>query len=283
MRKDFFKVIDTMIDYSILGRYPESLYKLNKEKMIEKFMEVFQYTFTNTAMAFYGPIEDIKELIEDSLVFDNCDFDNYSKCKQWDTIVLIAVQMFINMHDAPLGMEVAENIVEHLDDLSEDELHSIVIDLNASLYFIIEECMTVTPSYMKLFNATTDDVFMLDDFLNNKEQFEKLLGQKEIFQNVDKEKFEECFKRPFNIKTAKKILLDGFLLQWTDMSEFPAYMEENRIPTQDDVDEASAEIFSVILIYATIIAKTEDAALEITENMYNYIIKIYETNYLNLE
>lgn len=277
MRKDLFTVNNIVIDYNLLGNFPETLKKVKYEKMLDKFMESFEYTFTSTVFSYYGNLKEIRELIEDSITLEEIEFTKYDKEKQWLILILLVEKMFLDMHATLLGCEVVNEIFNNLDNLTEEDLKIIVEDINLSIYFAIEENILVTPTNLKELNASLDNVFLLEQLLSKEEEFEDIISKCKTGSKINKIKYEDIIKTPFNVKTYKKTLFNRFVFQWIDLMEPPINLKPNA--SKEVLDEICSDIFASVLTFNSLFFDEENDVLNITEELYSLLIDIFEETY----
>ena len=262
MREDLFTVNNVLIDYNLLGKFPSDLKKAKFDKILDKFMESFEYTFTNTVFSYYGDLAEIRELIEDSVILEEADIKKYSKEKQWEILLLLVEKMFLDMHSTLLGCEVVDKVFDNLDNLDETDLKIIIEDINLGIYFAIEENILVTPTNLKELNASTDGVFLLEEILDKEDEFEKIISNCKTGNKINKEKYEDIIKIPFNVKTYKKSFFNRFLFQWIDLMEVPEGLNKSKL-TDDVLDEIYSDIFASILTFVSLFFDKENDILNL--------------------
>lgn len=275
MRQDMFTVNNTIIDYNLLGRFPKDFEKLKFDKILDKFIECFEYTFTNTVFSYYGDLKEIKELLDASIIFEKVEATKYSKTKQWEILLLIVEKMFLDMHATLLGCETIDLILDNLEHLDEEDLKILIEDINLAIYFAIEENILVTPTSLKELNATCDDIFLLEDILRKEEEFEKIISNCKAGNKINKSKYEEIIGKPYNVKMYKKSLFNKFLFQWIDLMGIPDMSDLS----EEKLEEIYSDIFATILTFFTMFFDEDNDVYNLTEEIYFFISKIFNEKY----
>lgn len=279
MREDIFTVADILIDYNLLGNPPEEIDELTYPKIINKFMECFQYTFTNTVFCYYGDIKEIKELIEESKLLKEIEITKYSKKKQWFILTLFIEKMFLDMHDTKEGCDFVNLVFDNLDTFDELELKILTEDINYGIYYAIEENLLVTPTNLKELNASIETSFLLKEILEKEELFYKTIANCKVASNINKDRYEEVVKIPFNIRTYKKIFFNSFLFKWIDLMDSKEELLEKDTLTEEEIEEASADIFATILTFNGLFFDSENYLLNITEELFEFVNNIFKKRF----
>lgn len=282
MRDDIFTVSGILIDYNLLGNSPEEIEKLKYQKIIDKFMECFQYTFTNTVFCYYGTLADIRIQIEDSPLLEEIEIEKYSKKKQWLILILFIEKMFLDMHDTKEGSEFVNLVFDNLENLDEEDLKILVEDINYGLYFAIEENLLVSPTNLKELKASIETTFLLKEILSKEETFYKIISNCKVSSNINKERYEEIVKIPFNIRTYRKILFNSFLFKWIDLMDPREDLIEKETLTEEEADEISADMFATVLTFNGLFFDNENYLLNITEEIFEFVSEIFRKKF-NLE
>ncbi len=282
MREDIFTVSNILIDYNLLGNPPEEIEKLKYNKIIDKFMECFQYTFTNTVFCYYGTPADIRIQIEDSPLLEEIEITKYSKRKQWQILTLLVEKMFLDMHDTKEGSNFLNLVFDNLDNLDENDLKILIEDINYGIYFAVEENLLVTPTSLKEVKATIETTFLLRELLEKEESFNKLFSNCKVPSNINKERYESVTHIPFNVKTYKKIFFNSFLFRWIDLMDLKESLMEKKTLTQEEIEEISADMFATILTFNGMFFSNENYLLNITEEMFDVVAEVFKKKY-NIE
>ncbi len=283
MREDIFTVSNVLIDYNLLGYAPEGIDKLKYNKIIDKLMEVFQYTFTNTAFCYYGTLADIRFQIEESPLLEEIEITKYSKKKQWFILVLFLEKMFLDMHDTKEGSDFLNLVFDNLDNLDETDLKVLIEDINYGIFFAVEENLLVSPTSLKEVKATIETTLVLKEILDKENDFYKVISNSKVATNIDKSRYEEITKIPFNVKTYKKIFFNSFLFKWIDLMDKKVdFIESKKKLTKNDIDDINADIFATILTFNGLFFPDKDYLLNITEEMYEFVEEIFLKKY-NIE
>lgn len=265
---------DMSIDYNLLGEYPKDIDKFDDEKLFNYFIDCFRLTFSNTVFSYYGDLAEIKEQIDNSLLKDEIDYKNKTNKQKWAILFLIIFDMFFRLHNTYLAQDTLAEVCEYFDTFSNEELLTIIHDLNFALFFGIEECMVVSPSRIMELNASNEDNFIMEDLIVNKKIFLKIIKDHIKKKDINKEHFEDLFKVPLN-NNYPEILYDGFVSAWIEMmdDEDIEALQKQDLQTWEEV---SAEVYAIISTFFSLSLNIGDNLLSLAEAFYYTIMTIYK-------
>lgn len=270
MNNTKFEVYNMNIDYALLGTFPSDIEKMKTdEAIINKFMDCFKLTFSNTVFTYYGEIDECKEHIKSSLLLDELDFKNRTNKQKWHILLLVVIDMFFKMHNTYLAQETMEEICDNFDLFTEEEMISIIHDLNFALFFGIEECLVVSPSAITDLKASDEDTVLLSELLKNQKDLLNIIKTNIKRRDIIKENFEKIFKVKLTPDYAIH-LFDGFISTWIEMMEYPIEIDES------EWENISTEIFAIIQTFFALSIQSDNVLQSVVEQMYYYIISLYK-------
>lgn len=272
------QVSDYNIDYDFLGNFPKNIEEMKDDEIFNEFFETFKFTFIDTILTYYGNVENIEDIIKDSLILDSLNFKNLNNKKKWLALELVLINLFYQMHDTFFANDTLNLLVNNFNQYDEDLLLTMINDFNNSIFFAMQETLIVTPDKIKNINATYNDIFLLEEFIDNKESILKIIKNNMKIKNIEKEQYEKYFHE--DLKDNWLInMYNGMILFWIDSFEEESY-NFSKI-SHEDWENLLTQIYSNIFTWFVMFINEENIEIVVAciGKIYEFICNIIKKKY----
>lgn len=266
-----FKIKEITVDYNFMGKYPIKINEMTNEEILNKFYNVFYFSFIHTSLCYYGDPFEILSLVEDSLVLDRIDYKNLTNERKWLGLEIALFKLYYDLNEFIFGQDIMNYIIDNFKIINNDDLINIINDLNMSLFFGIGESIIITPTTLNDISATNDDFFLLDYFLKNEEILKNRIKKILKKSYISNEKFLDFFKTDVKNEWLD-LFFDGFILEW--INSFDDEILEQDMSNYDIWLNTSIEVYTIILcyFYLFIDEKDQEKVISIIKEIYNNVM-----------
>lgn len=260
------------IDYDFLGTYPSNIETFKENELIDFFIESYKYSFISTVFTYYGnDLLEIRNIISDGIYSEDYNYKELGNKKRWNLLTLVVLKMFFEIHDFVFAINVIDEVFDNFDTFAEDEFKVILNDLNFSLFFSIEELLSVSPSNIRELKSSQDDEFLLPELLDIQKELELIIKDNIKEKDIKKETYIDFFKEPIN-KNYYINLFDMLISTWVELLPEPKRVIKDK--TEDNWNEYLADVYSIICACFSILLKEEEKIEEIANLIYFKIASI---------
>lgn len=260
------------IDYDFLGTYPSNIESFKEKELIEFFIKSYKYSFISTVFTYYGNnLLEIKNMISDSIYSEDYNYKELNNKERWNLLTLVTLKMFFEIHDFVFAISVIDEVLDNFDTFNEDEFKIILNDLNFSLFFSIEEFLSVSPSNIRDLKSSQDDEFLLPELLNIQKELELIIKDNIKEKDIKNESYIDFFKEPIN-KDYYINLFDMLISTWIELLPEPKRLVKNK--TEDNWNEYLADVYSIVCACFSILLKEEEKIVKIANLIYFEIASI---------